>query len=146
MLSNVEFCGCVGFSGFVIGFFCGIAFVLFRRSACAWLLWVLAMFGVGILGTMIAGLRVIPSIAYIAPRNLADVVEQGFGFMSTAVPSTIGWYAARAFCRITRRRRVHHQDDANCARCGFLLRGLVEPRCPECGTPFDGANLTANRW
>ncbi len=24
-----------------------------------------------------------------------------------------------------------------CVRCGYLLRGLTEPRCPECGAPFD---------
>jgi hypothetical protein len=24
-----------------------------------------------------------------------------------------------------------------CARCGYLLYGLSEPRCPECGSPFD---------
>lgn len=24
-----------------------------------------------------------------------------------------------------------------CARCGYSLRGLPEPRCPECGRPFD---------
>ena len=23
-----------------------------------------------------------------------------------------------------------------CVRCGYNLRGLPEPRCPECGTPF----------
>lgn len=28
-----------------------------------------------------------------------------------------------------------------CARCGYDLRGLVEPRCPECGTPFDPSLL-----
>lgn len=26
-----------------------------------------------------------------------------------------------------------------CVRCGYLLYGLSEPRCPECGTPFDPA-------
>jgi hypothetical protein len=25
----------------------------------------------------------------------------------------------------------------HCAKCGYNLRGLPEPRCPECGTPFD---------
>ncbi|HEX2971241.1 MAG TPA: hypothetical protein VHP11_02840, partial [Tepidisphaeraceae bacterium] len=30
-----------------------------------------------------------------------------------------------------------------CARCGYLLYGLTEPRCPECGTPFDEAWLPA---
>ena len=29
-----------------------------------------------------------------------------------------------------------------CRSCGYNLRGLSEPRCPECGTPFD-QNLVA---
>ncbi len=24
-----------------------------------------------------------------------------------------------------------------CRKCSYLLRGLTEPRCPECGTPFE---------
>ena len=28
-----------------------------------------------------------------------------------------------------------------CEQCGYLLIGLPEPRCPECGTPFDPAML-----
>jgi hypothetical protein len=28
-------------------------------------------------------------------------------------------------------------DPAVCVRCGYSLFGLHEPRCPECGTPFD---------
>jgi hypothetical protein len=28
-----------------------------------------------------------------------------------------------------------------CARCGYLLYGLREPRCPECGTPFSPSLL-----
>jgi predicted amidophosphoribosyltransferase len=34
------------------------------------------------------------------------------------------------FLRPTHPRRGH------CPRCGYLLRGLPEPRCPECGRPF----------
>lgn len=30
-----------------------------------------------------------------------------------------------------------------CERCGYLLWGLDEPRCPECGTAFDAAMLPA---
>ena len=26
-----------------------------------------------------------------------------------------------------------------CVKCGYLLRGLPENRCPECGTPFEPA-------
>ena len=25
----------------------------------------------------------------------------------------------------------------SCRQCGYDLQGLVDPRCPECGTPFD---------
>lgn len=28
-------------------------------------------------------------------------------------------------------------DTACCTQCGYLLRGLPENRCPECGRPFD---------
>ena len=27
-------------------------------------------------------------------------------------------------------------NPSNCANCGYMLRGLTTPRCPECGTPF----------
>lgn len=26
---------------------------------------------------------------------------------------------------------------ASCKKCGYVLRGLCDPRCPECGNPFD---------
>lgn len=32
---------------------------------------------------------------------------------------------------------VERPDDPHrCGRCDYELRGLVENRCPECGTPF----------
>jgi hypothetical protein len=40
--------------------------------------------------------------------------------MSTPAPSTI--------------------DTARCRECGYALRALTEPRCPECGTTFDPAD------
>jgi hypothetical protein len=33
--------------------------------------------------------------------------------------------------------------DARCLTCGYLLRGLTETRCPECGTAFDPALYAA---
>lgn len=32
-------------------------------------------------------------------------------------------------------------DKPHCLQCGYCLVGLVQPRCPECGTPFDPALL-----
>jgi hypothetical protein len=31
-------------------------------------------------------------------------------------------------------------DTARCLKCGYRLRGLPAPRCPECGQPFDPAD------
>jgi hypothetical protein len=33
-------------------------------------------------------------------------------------------------------------DDLACRHCGYCLRGLRDPRCPECGTPLDPTLLT----
>lgn len=34
------------------------------------------------------------------------------------------------------RRRRQHQVRESCKACGYDLRGLLDTRCPECGTPF----------
>jgi hypothetical protein len=45
------------------------------------------------------------------------------------------------FCRSELRHLLREQlvdkGVAICLRCGYDLRGQVDPRCPECGTPFD---------
>ncbi len=33
----------------------------------------------------------------------------------------------------------------HCHRCGYDLKGLLEQRCPECGTPFDVRSTADNR-
>jgi hypothetical protein len=35
--------------------------------------------------------------------------------------------------------RVH--VPGTCVQCGYILYGLPEPRCPECGKPFDPATV-----
>lgn len=32
--------------------------------------------------------------------------------------------------------RPARQNGVRCWRCGYMLRGLTVPRCPECGTPY----------
>lgn len=39
------------------------------------------------------------------------------------------------------RSRVEYKP--TCESCGYSLRGLSTPRCPECGAPFDHSLLTA---
>jgi len=31
------------------------------------------------------------------------------------------------------RRRGPGDDETRCRKCGYILRGISEPRCPECG-------------
>ena len=34
------------------------------------------------------------------------------------------------------RREKERREGVRCVKCGYSLRGLTEPRCPECGTEF----------
>ena len=47
------------------------------------------------------------------------------------------WFGIVSVLRWASRRK----DRSRCRKCGYPLRGLPEPRCPECGTPFDAALL-----
>jgi hypothetical protein len=43
-----------------------------------------------------------------------------------------------------RHRRIDsaaNRRAGRCRKCGYLLYGLTEPRCPECGEPFDPSRL-----
>ena len=48
------------------------------------------------------------------------------------------WFWGRRFHRFLRERLLALGVPV-CLKCGYDLRGQTEPRCPECGTPFDPA-------
>ena len=58
-----------------------------------------------------------------------------------AVVGGLQWFGIVSVIRWAVRRR----DRSRCRKCGYPLRGLPEPRCPECGTPFDRALLNELR-
>jgi hypothetical protein len=37
--------------------------------------------------------------------------------------------------------RRRKSNDAICGHCGYSVRGLLEPRCPECGSPFAAVGI-----
>ena len=48
-----------------------------------------------------------------------------FAFALTAT-ALVGWLVLA----LNERARL---DETRCRKCGYILRGLSEPRCPECG-------------
>lgn len=51
-------------------------------------------------------------------------------FLAAVAPlSIIAWHRGSAIGR--------PKAPGFCQACGYVLHGLTEPRCPECGTPFD---------
>ena len=41
--------------------------------------------------------------------------------------------AVLTFMAMTRWTRLGLSHETRCRKCGYILRGLSEPRCPECG-------------
>jgi len=64
------------------------------------------------------------ALANIAIRSLSCLIAGTaiFGTVTQYISSLMGGSKNESDC---------------CQKCGYLLLGLVEPRCPECGTPFD---------
>lgn len=67
------------------------------------------------------------------PTSVTMLVTMGVGFVAG-----IGFVKRRIAARV--RRAAYHRRVAvargECPRCEYSLRGLPEPRCPECGEQF----------
>jgi hypothetical protein len=64
------------------------------------------------------------------PRHAA-VSRRWVYALTIGIPLTA---SGSVYLVLRRKRRIPME---NCCRvCGYCLRGLRQPRCPECGTPF----------
>jgi len=64
----------------------------------------------------------------VVPFNRMDIVA----FPCWALAVVLFIWPAAAFIRGPY-RRFRRRKSGCCLRCGYLLKGLTEPRCPECG-------------
>lgn len=64
----------------------------------------------------------------------------GVGLIAAMLYGTFGLFNPSV--RRALRRELVARGVAVCLRCGYDCRGQREPRCPECGTPFDRKLLT----
>ena len=62
------------------------------------------------------------------PRGLRSLLTNGTTYMILALPGVI--FATYIASRRARTPETH------CRRCGYILRGLAEPRCPACEEPI----------
>ena len=86
----------------------------------------------------------VPVVLFFNYGFHVEFTEPGFAAM-IAQELGHGWVArqliafdlpfAIAFAVVLSLRRVYHGAD-QCRNCGYVLRGLTEPRCPECGHAF----------
>lgn len=68
------------------------------------------------------------------PAPVFLVLFAGIG----GIPLLLAWLSSRFLTR-------PWSPKGKCYRCGYDLRGLPEPRCPECGRKFDVAQLVGWR-
>jgi len=61
----------------------------------------------------------------------------------TVVPLRYARY--RKWMRVYLRQYLNDHGIPICENCGYDLRGQVDPRCPECGTAFDGKNAVDDK-
>lgn len=94
--------------------------------------WPIRFWWGGMLGAMHCGicalLVMLVNLLRLSPGTAkAPSIVMGAVYLVSALP-----LAAFAYCNIP----AEH-DPSRCVKCGYLLYGLSEPRCPECGTAFD---------
>src|SRR5262245_24384496 len=93
-------------------------------SLAAWLALVLGAFAYSFMASLIRTSLWYSSSVPLSPstriENLVSVVLIWFGVLT----------AGLAALRVT---RTVSEDQTRCRQCGYILRGLTEPRCPECG-------------
>ncbi len=73
-----------------------------------------------------------------------EIIGPGIWFwlFSPVVQIVVGWglpFAMIVLVIVLRRKYAPVFAPGHCRRCGYDLKGLPQPRCPECGTPFVSA-------
>ena len=74
------------------------------------------------------------------PRSLRLIVLACV-YACFPVAGVAGRIWLRAVYRRSLRLQLQGMDIPVCIHCGYDLRGQLDPRCPECGQPFDPALL-----
>jgi hypothetical protein len=90
---------------------------------------VLAAIAIGFVASLALGYLGIECLgAVVDPDQVPDYLEIPISIAVIAIPGIV---AAAAVANSGRK----YDSETRCRKCGYILRGLREPRCPECGEP-----------
>jgi hypothetical protein len=104
-----------------------------------WLTLAIAVFAVlplacFITPTLYSGPATPPSVLDRIPEEL---VFLGALILFIVLPSLLHHICWSGMARKRLREQLAIDGRPKCSGCGYDLRGQIEPRCPECGKPFD---------
>lgn len=85
--------------------------------------------------------NVIGFVALVVPMYLLPSGARRLRFALSLLLFVVGVMLLRLYfrneIRMSLRQRLALEGVPICAKCGYELRGLTQPRCPECGSVFD---------
>lgn len=89
------------------------------------------------LGAANCGLYLLLFMLVVIARLGPEEAQIPFLSIGGAYLAAVAPFTVRAW-----RHGPEKQHPMMCVKCGYLLYGLTQPRCPECGTSFDPKLLT----
>ena len=92
--------------------------------------------GVGIMVATQAALHLTRPLLGTFPYSMAAAIA-----ISMVLSVVLGLIYGQVVWKYLRPYLGREVDKGICTECGYLLIGLTRPRCPECGTEFDGELL-----
>jgi hypothetical protein len=87
-----------------------------------------------IYGCLVGGLVMTPLAHSTRESEYAATITCGVGILWFGVSCRL---ISMCYVEPYVHRTHSNKDLSKCEHCGYMLRGLDRPRCPECGTPFD---------
>jgi hypothetical protein len=110
-----------------------------------WLVRFRRMYRLIFAGSWLELLITIPVDVQVRKRTKCYCGEGTFLALIVGITSAVWAFGPGLYLLFLTRRLQRRADLSLCRGCGYDLRGLVEPRCPECGRRFDAALLSAGR-
>jgi len=92
--------------------------------------------------SVVSAASIFNNIGSAAGSNVAFIVA--IVLVGLLAYPVLFWWITGPVCRWLEQDCRKRVNWPSCEKCGYCLRGLVEPRCPECGSSFDSTILRSD--